>query len=701
MASIALGRACARTSVLSVAVGLALALPAQAHGAGTGGGEPAGQRGRAVELDRISVTAAGYEQNIKDAPATISVISAEEIKARSYTDITDVLKNVPGIHVQGGGVEQSIMIRGMGADYTLFLVDGKPMQDNQAFGLNGAQAGTPINFLPPLEAIERIEVIRGPASSLYGSSAMGGVVNVITRKVRNDFGGSLSAEYVKSGPGNDLTNDGFSSSVALNMPLLEDVMSLQVTGAFHDQEESDFVGGGDSAASDPDYRRRSAGAKLAWKLDEANTFTVGGDHAEQERTHTPGRSVAADDDYSYSRSLRDSFYLTHEGRHESVTWSSYVTYESSENPTRVNADTGNGIEFNAWNANSQATWFLGDSHTLVAGGSYRREELQDGATNGLDLPGIAVPTDVISMKRYQSSLFVEDNWQLTADLALLFGGRYDDNEKFGGNFSPKVYAVYGLTDTLTLKGGMTTGYKAPSLRQSATDFGSTSMGGVIIGNPDLKPETSTNYEIGLNYEDASGVVSGSLTAYRTSFEDKLMRTGRICAQNAECVWGGITYPAHRFGYTTTQNIDSARLRGLEFTLDWRILDNLVYRHSYTFAESEQTSGTYKGSPLNDIPEHMFNASLDWKVSRRVRLWTQANYRGETSGRAVAASGSQSNGVTYAPYTFFDLGMVYSPSRKMRLKLGVYNAGNKQVTPEEGFAYVLDGRRISAAMSLDF
>src|SRR5690606_30183656 len=98
-----------------------------------------------------------------DAPATISVITADEIKQRSYTDIADVLVNVPGVHVQGGGVEQSIMLRGMSADYTLFLIDGRRMQDNQAFGLNGGQAGTPINFLPPLDSIERIEVIRGPA----------------------------------------------------------------------------------------------------------------------------------------------------------------------------------------------------------------------------------------------------------------------------------------------------------------------------------------------------------------------------------------------------------------------------------------------------------------------------------------------------------------------------------------------------------
>ncbi|WP_420143177.1 TonB-dependent receptor plug domain-containing protein [Sphingobium sp.] len=109
-------------------------------------------------------------------PLPYRSITAEELKQRSYTDITDALINVPGVHIQDGGVEQSIMMRGMSTDYTLFPIDGRRMQDNQAFGLNGQQTGTPVNFLPPLDSIERIGVVRGPASSLHGSDAIGGVI---------------------------------------------------------------------------------------------------------------------------------------------------------------------------------------------------------------------------------------------------------------------------------------------------------------------------------------------------------------------------------------------------------------------------------------------------------------------------------------------------------------------------------------------
>jgi len=648
----------------------------------------------------IVVSATGYALNVEDAPATISVITADEIKQRSYTDITDVLQNVPGIHIQGGGVEQSIMVRGMSADYTLFLIDGRRVQDNQAFGLNGAQAGTTINFLPPLDSIERIEVIRGPASSLYGSDAIGGVINIITKKVVNDFGGSFTTEYIKSGPGNDVTEDGINASVALNIPILKDRLSLQLTGGLRMQDEASFVGGGDSAAADPEFKRKNVGAKLSFRLDQANSFTVGGGHTVQERTHTPGRSLAATDSRTYSKSLRDNYFVTHDGDYGNLIWSSYVNYDTSSNPTRVNATTGQGISFDTLTANSQAALSL-SRHKIVFGVNFFHEKLQDGASNGLNLPGFVVPTDVVTMDRKQYAAFVEDNWEILDDLSILLSGRYDHSESFGGRFSPKAYAVYKATDNLTIKGGITSGYKVPSLRMAATDFGSTSMGGVIIGNPELKPETTLNYEIGVSYVSREAGISTSLTAYKSKFEDKLMRTSRICLQNTECVYKGVTYPAHQFGYTSYLNVDTAELQGLEWTLDWKVTDTLGYRHSYTYAESEQTSGTFKGSPLNDIPEHMFNASLDWEATSKLRLWGQLNFRGKTSGRAVAASGSGNNGVQYPAYTFYNMGLGYEATKDIRLNLGVYNVTNKKVTPEDGFAYVLDGRRFSASLGVTF
>jgi len=333
--------------------------------------------------------------------------------------------------------------------------------------------------------------------------------------------------------------------------------------------------------------------------------------------------------------------------------------------------------------------------------NYFHEKLQDGATNGLNLPGFVVPTDIVTMDRKQYAAFLEDNWEIVDDLSLLLSGRVDHSNTFGTRFSPKAYAVVNATDNLTLKGGVTRGYKVPSLRMAATDFGSTSMGGVIIGNPDLKPEITTNYEVALAYSHPVLGLATSLTAYKSDFKDKLLRTGRICAQNTVCEYMGTTYPAHQFGYTSYVNVDTAELQGIEWTVDWRATQGLRYRHSYTYAQTEQTSGDNAGKPLNDIPEHMFNASLDWEATRDLRFWGQLNYRGKTSGRTTNSSGSGTNDFRYPPYTFYNLGFGYEISRRFTFNAGVYNLTNKTVTPEDGFAYVLDGRRFSASINVPF
>ncbi len=659
----------------------------------------------ALELQPTTVvSASGFEQNIKDAPATISVITAEELKKRSYTDITDALKNVAGVQIAGGGVEQSIMVRGMTSAYTLFLIDGRPAQGNDAFGLRGSQAGTPINFLPPIESIERIEVIRGPASALYGSDAMGGVINIITKKVTNELSGSITAEYTTPGSSNKLNEDTFQTSAYLNVPLIEDVLGLQLTGALHDQEESNFVGGGDSAATDPKYEKRNAGAKLSWNLNDQNSVTVGHTYTKQERWHNPGKSLAlttvsrgqeTPTSPTYSESIKKNYFLDHEGNYENFLLKSYLNYDHSENPTTTNATTGKGIEYEVITANTQATYFLG-SHTLTGGLTHKYEDLEDGS-NALQATGPGV-----EINRYQNSIYLEDNWSLTDDFILTLSGRYDDNQVFGGQFSPKIYGVYHLNDNFTLKGGVTTGYKAPDLRSSATDYGSSSMGGTNIGNPDLIPETSVSREIGLAYENLDLGLNTSVTAYVIDYEDKINRTGLICATNVVCEHNGVTYAPHPNGYATYENVDEAELRGIEFTLDYRILDNLTYRHSYTYTETEQKSGEHKGRPLNDTAKHMLNTSLDWQATDRLNLWTQYNYRGKTSGRwQTGQSGSSSNGVRYPSYSFVDIGVGFRATNDLTLKAGIYNIGNKEVSTDSDYAYNLDGRRFIFSLTQAF
>ena len=118
------------------------------------------------------------------------------------------------------------------------------------------------------------------------------------------------------------------------------------------------------------------------------------------------------------------------------------------------------------------------------------------------------------------------------------------------------------------------------------------------------------------------------------------------------------------------------------------------RQSYTYTDSEQKSGANKGNPLNDISKHMFNAGLDWDVTSKFLLWTQANYRGKTSGTSTDENDKTPS------YTFIDLGTVYKYDNKLQFSAGIYNLTNKNVL-DDGNSNVLDGRRYSVAMNLKF
>ena len=141
----------------------------------------------AAGQDTLVVSATGFEQKIQNAPASISVISKQQIEDKAYRDVTDALKDVPGVVVTGGASSSDISIRGMGSQYTLFLVNGKRIS-TRGTRPNSDNAGIEQGWLPPLESIERIEVIRGPMSSQYGSDAMVGVIYVLTKKIATTTG---------------------------------------------------------------------------------------------------------------------------------------------------------------------------------------------------------------------------------------------------------------------------------------------------------------------------------------------------------------------------------------------------------------------------------------------------------------------------------------------------------------------------------
>ncbi len=635
-----------------------------------------------VEVTTVS-TASGYEQKLKDAPASITVISGEEIAKKSYTDLADVLKSVPGVIVQGSGTEQSISMRGMSSSYTLFLIDGRPAQGGDTFEFNGGGKGQQLALMPPLEMIERIEVVRGPASGLYGSDAMGGVINIITKKVMDKFSGSISTEYIFADKNNDVNGDGYNTSFVLNGPIIKDVLGIQISGGFRGTEEGNQVAFGDSTTADGDYTNKNIGTKFTWKVDDQNTITTGQSHTDTMNKRTPGESLLSTATATRQGSIKDNYFINHEGTYDRLTLSSYVNYDYAKNDTT--RGTGNGVQFKTLTVNSQATYKF-DTNTFSAGATHKNEELSDGATG---LIYTYNPTGYITLERYQNSLFAEDEWMITDDLALTLSNRYDDNEQFGDHMSPKAYLVYHLTDNLNLKGGVIAGYKAPSLRNSAEEFIPSSRGGYSLPNADLTPETSLTFETGVDYENDALGLKSSLTIYQTDFNDRITRGNIVCAAGVSCTYNGVVYPAATYSYRETINVDEAEVKGVEVTFDYELTKNLNSRSNYTFTDSEQKTGTSAGQPLNDLPEHVFNSGLVYDVNKDTNLWTQLSYTAE----------GVSDTTTSESYTLIDLGIVHKATKDITLKAGTYNLTNREVANSVN-GYV-DGRRYSLAMNYKF
>ena len=174
-----------------LAAAITIALSAQAHAAGDAAGD-------AKNMDTVVVTATGAQQWIKDAPASISVITRQEIERKPVTSIGQLLSTVPG--VTGGyalsGAQSKIRLRGLPEQYTLILIDGRRQGNSSGVNYRDDLGPQDLNWLSP-DMIERIEVVRGPMSSLYGSDAMGGVINIITRKIAPEWGGSVTFNYSK------------------------------------------------------------------------------------------------------------------------------------------------------------------------------------------------------------------------------------------------------------------------------------------------------------------------------------------------------------------------------------------------------------------------------------------------------------------------------------------------------------------------
>ncbi|BBV04245.1 hypothetical protein BML2531_20210 [Providencia rettgeri] len=268
--------------------------------------------------DKIYVTtASGYQQKIEDAPASISVVTREQLETKAYRDVTDALKDVPGVLVTGGGSSSDISIRGMDAKYTMILIDGKRV-DTRSTRPNSDGSGIEQGWLPPLPAIERIEVVRGPMSSLYGSDAMGGVINIITRRVQQEWTTSLRADATiteRKNSGNTGQGSFYTSG-----PLIDGLLGVKLQGQYSHRGEDKIING---------FNRQimaSGGATVSLTPDDKNTFDAEFKRDNQHRDDREGYTSKRGDGSGFSKYELTHMALTHTGIYDIASTDTYIQY---------------------------------------------------------------------------------------------------------------------------------------------------------------------------------------------------------------------------------------------------------------------------------------------------------------------------------------------------------------------------------------
>ncbi|PRD22839.1 UNVERIFIED_CONTAM: irgA [Trichonephila clavipes] len=641
------------------------------------------QTNEVTQLEKIVITASGFEQDIKKAAASISVLTQEEINKKAYRDVTDALKDVPGVVVTGGGSSSDISIRGMGSAYTVIMVDGKKV-NTRSVRPNSDNSGIEQGWLPNIGAIERIEVIRGPMSGLYGSDAMGGVINIITKKNTNEWTGSVKLDTTLQE--NSKSGNIYQTNAYIAGPLIANLLSFKANGLYSQRDEDEIYGGYS------EQKIRAGGAALTLTPNDQHTFDLEYQRSIQNRDATVGKSISPIQTgrnppaNSLTDYYRTEYSLTHRGTVGAVETHSYIQREENENPSRnmeaINTtfNTINKINF--------------DRHSLSFGGMYLKEELEDKG-NQLSIGG---STPVSSLDRYSWALFAENAWNIVDDFTLTTSLRLDEDEKFGDHWSPKVYGVWSLNDNWVIKGGVSTGYKTPALRATVAEWGQATGGGqskgVIVGNPDLKPEKSVNYEVSFNWDNLDNLNAG-LTLFNSEFKDKITEVRTCQGENVgalECDWLG-----EKFDFVSLrENVDKASMRGAELTFGWQALPNVNVSANYTFTDTEQKSGINKGKPLNEMPKHMFNTTADWEINDQFSSWGRVNYRSKTSdylSRTAMAKGKPA-------YTMVDVGLNYKPTQNIAVAAGVYNLFDKEID-KDTYNYVLDGRRYNLGVTYSF
>jgi len=539
--------------------------------------------------EEIVVTATKLETTKEKVGSSISVISRKEIEERKEPYVLDLLRTVPGLDVvntgtRGGNV--AIFIRGAKSEQTLVLLDGIKIGDPISIG-RAADLSTMMT-----QNIERIEILRGPQSTLYGSDAIGGVINIITQRGKKGLRGLVGFEMGSYGTWSPkLGVSGASETVDY---------SLNV---------SKFSTDGFSSASkklgnteDDGFDNTTLSGRVGWLMAD----TVEWDfiaRLSDSKTDIDNYGGAFGDDPNNRFKKKQTFLRTQ------ATFSTFddlweqrwgVSYSEHDRETDNPIDIDHPIDLDNSKYDSslikfdwQNNFYLHQTNTLTIG----LETEEEKGKSYYFSDGLFGPFETIQDERKirTNGYYIQDQIQLADTFFLTLGGRVDDHETFGLYDTYRVASSYLFEESHTrLHGSFGTGFKAPSLFQLYSSF----------GDENLEPEESEGWDFGIEQALWDNKIVVGVTYFDNDYE---------------------TLIDYDFGAGGYINIDGAESQGVEFSGLYQVNDRVRLSSSYTYTDSEDKT---TGEELVRRPKHKANFNVNYAYSEAGNLNLAAVYTGE-------------------------------------------------------------------------
>lgn len=668
-----------------------------------------------AEGGTMVVTAA--QQNLQ-APG-VSTITADEIKKRPPSrDLSEIIRAMPGVNLTGNstsgqrGNNRQIDIRGMGPENTLILIDGMPVASRNSvrLGWRGERdTRGDTNWVPP-EMVDHIEVIRGPAAARYGNGAAGGVVNIITKQTSNEWHGSWDT-YLNM-PEHKSEGATKRSNFSLTGPLGDDVSFMLYGNLSKTQADAQFINQGHQSLRTGTYadtvpagregvENKDIHGKLRWEFARNQNLEFSAGYSRQGNlyagdTQNTNTSALVQSKYGdeTNRLYRQDYAVTWTGAWDNgISTRSYAQYENTRN-SRMNEGLAGGTE-GIFSDSGFSTIELNDvllhsevsipvellvNQTLTLGTEWNQQKMKDGASNTQALSGGGID-GISSTNRspYSSaeifSLFAEDNMELTDSTTLTPGLRFDHHSIVGNNWSPSLNLSQTLADDFTLKFGIARAYKAPGLYQTNPNYvlysrgqGCADSAGAcyLMGNDDLKAETSINKEVGIEYKH-EGYQAG-LTWFRNDYRNKI-ESGYVPTGTST------TGAADVYQW---ENVPKAVVEGLEGTVNFPVTEAVTWNNNLTYMLQSKNKTT--GDRLSVIPQYTLNSTLAWQATQDLSLQTTFTWYGRQTPKKYNYKGESVSGTetsTVSPYSILGLSGTYAVNKYASVTVGIENLFDKR------------------------